>query len=68
MEITVNKDCEKDLQKLKKVISHPDNQYLHLRNITKYINLFFKKWSTVISTSQENQIISLQNELVKRLT
>jgi len=68
METISNLDFKKDFKKLKKVITHRDNEYLHLRNITNYINLFFKKWNAFISPTHENQIILLQNDLVKRLT
>tara|TARA_Y100000593_G_scaffold93179_1_gene187113 strand:- start:1170 stop:1376 length:207 start_codon:yes stop_codon:yes gene_type:complete len=68
METNNNLNFEKDFEKLKKVITHRDNEYLHLRNISQYINLFFKKWNDFISPTYENQIILLQNDLVKRLT
>ena len=57
-----------DLNKVKEVIRNKENKHTHLRGIVKYINLFFKKWNSTILLSHENQIISLQNELIKRLT
>ena len=35
---------DKDLEKLKQVINHQDNNINHLKSIHTYIELFYNKW------------------------
>jgi|TARA_R110000787_G_scaffold63666_2_gene143174 hypothetical protein len=53
----------KDFNKLKQVISHPDNEKCHLGGIYRYTTLFFDKWGEE-AEQYDYEINKLHLELV----
>tara|TARA_R110000765_G_scaffold186656_1_gene292233 strand:- start:409 stop:597 length:189 start_codon:yes stop_codon:yes gene_type:complete len=56
----------KDFNKLKQVISHPDNVKSHLGGIYRYTTLFFIRWGEE-AEQYDSKINELHVELVDRL-
>lgn len=55
-----------DFNKLKQIISHPDNEKYHLGGIYRYTTLFFNKWGEE-AEQYDFEINKLHLELVGKI-
>ena len=58
---------EKDLEKLKQLLNHEDNDTQHLQAINTYIQLFYNKWKDE-SIPHVEDITNHHIDLLEKLT
>jgi len=54
---------EEDVDKILKLIRHPDNKPRHFDSIRKYVRLFYSKWSHLRDKDDKNKIKVMEEYL-----